>query len=165
MARIPALAAMTAIEIPLSHGLVALIDAGDADAVLRYHWTAFRKPGTEIWYARRSAGRKAKVYMHSAVTGWTLVDHRDRNGLNNQRSNLRPATKSQNAANSPGRSNSTQPFKGVRPNHPGSPTWAARIQTRHLGTFATAEEAARAYDRAAVETFGEFAWLNFPEGL
>jgi hypothetical protein len=118
-----------------------------------------------MWYARRSEGKWNKLYMHRELTGWALVDHKNRDGLDNRRGNLRPASKSQNAANAPRRSDSTNQFKGVRPSSGGRPSWVARIQNRHLGTFPTEEAAALAYDAAARETFGEFAWLNFPEEI
>jgi hypothetical protein len=99
--------------------------------------------------------------MHSQLTGWGLVDHTDGDGLNSRRSNLRQATRSQNAANSRPYARRRSQYKGLRQERNGS--WTARVQRRHVGTFKTEEAAARAYDIEAARTFGEFARLNFPE--
>jgi hypothetical protein len=95
-----------------------------------------------------------------------FVDHKDGNGLNNQRSNLRLATHAQNSSNR--RGHSKYGFKGVSENHRGiaSPYKAAiRIggSLIHLGCFKTTEEAARAYDAAARKAHGSYAFLNFPD--
>ena len=105
------------------------------------------------------------------IPGVPMIDHRDGNGLNNRRGNLREADKSQNNANSPGRRSRTSKYKGVglrygkwrtTPKH-----WMAKItwhgHTKYLGYHYTEEAAAKAYDQAAKELHGEFAWLNFPE--
>lgn len=87
------------------------------------------------------------------------VDHRDRNGLNNQKLNLRFCTTSQNIANSVGRSASG--FKGVYRFRNG---WTSHItvnyKTLYLGVFDTVLEGAKAYNEAALKYFGEFARLN-----
>jgi hypothetical protein len=108
-----------------------------------------------------------RIYLHRFILGITdpkiRVDHQDGDGLNCRRSNIRVSTPSLNTANA-GKRPGSNPYKGVLKR--GS-RWIARIKvnytSRHLGTFDTPEEAARAYDRAAVETFGEFARLNFPQ--
>jgi hypothetical protein len=104
--------------------------------------------------------------MHRAILeGAPQVDHIDGDGLNNQRSNLRPATQAQNMANSRKYSTNTSGFKGVGW-HKAAKKWRADItfdyKTRYLGLFPTAEDAARAYDSAAKSLFGVFACLNFP---
>ena len=98
------------------------------------------------------------------LTKEDVVDHINHDPLDNHRHNLRLATRSQNAANVGPYANNTSGYKGVDFNQG---KWRARI-TQHgkrhfLGTFDTAEEAARAYDSKALELFGEFASLNFPE--
>ena len=86
----------------------------------------------------------------------------DHNGLNNQRSNLRPCSQGQNNGNSRQRVGRSG-FRGVYLKKE-TLRWAACISPhRHLGTYSTPEEAARAYDEAAIERFGEFATLNFPQ--
>jgi hypothetical protein len=94
------------------------------------------------------------------------VDHVNGNGLDNQRSNIRLATPGENQHNGRLRKNNSSGFKGV--------SWVTRDKRwqvsiwlggkqRALGRFQNLEDAARAYDNAARELFGEFARLNFPE--
>jgi hypothetical protein len=97
-----------------------------------------------------------------------VVDHRNSDGLDNRRENLRIATKTQNAFNSRKRKNATSQFHGVHFKKL-SDKWVACIQYRKkrmwLGYFENEIEAARAYDRAALKYRKEFARLNFPEGV
>jgi HNH endonuclease len=157
-------------EVPLygkkAAGRVARVDAGDFDLVMQYRWHIGEQkniPGQlpHVAYAKTNAG--GGLRMHNLITGWLFVDHIDHNGLNNRRSNLREATKAQNAANERKRPGCSSRYKGViwQANR-----WAARIEVgdekRYLGRFISEEAAARAYDAAAREGFGEFACLNFP---
>ncbi len=93
-------------------------------------------------------------------------DHIDGNGLNNRRSNLRPASNSQQVANQGVRSDNTSGYKGVTWREDRG-KWEAKIQSggkrRCLGLFDDKIEAAKVYDHAALEAFGEFAVLNFPD--
>lgn len=156
---------MSASTIPLTQGLVALVDEEDYDIVRVHKWLAHRDGRT--FYAERAVaregGRQRTVRLHTFLTGWPLVDHRNGDGLDNRRANLRPATKSQNSANRPIGRNNSSGFKGVDRN---KGQWRAQIRVSgtkfHLGYFDSAEAAAGAYDLAAVEAFGEFATLNFP---
>lgn len=152
---------------------VALIDAADWDLVLAVgslsRWHAI-EGARHTTYVRRQIGRGpgAAIVLHRLLLGLTgdqemLVDHANRDGLDNRRNNLRLATKRQNNANAAGYG--TLRLKGVKRN-PSS--YEARItvggEFHHLGSFPTPEAAARAYDVAARDAFGEFAFLNFPEG-
>lgn len=147
-------------EIPLTCGYVAIVDDGDFERLV----------AMGSWRARPSSARRVyavrddSIYMHRVVIGAPVgrhVDHRDGNGLNNQRANLRLATCTQNLWNSAPRGDRT--IKGVML-HRG--LYRARIRVNgkriHLGLFASVELAAAAYDAAALEYFGEFARLNFP---
>jgi hypothetical protein len=91
------------------------------------------------------------------------VDHRSGDRLDNRPGNLRCATRSQNVANQALRACNTSGFKGVSWDKKNK-KWMARIgvngKSKTLGRYACAEDAGRAYDRAAVEAFGEFAATN-----
>lgn len=155
-------------EILLSGGLIALVDAADYDrAVAAGPWHA--KPGGRTVYAHRNVQRADGAWttqkLHVFIAGSPYVDHRNGDGLDNQGSNLRPTTKKENAANARIRADSRTGFKGVGLHGP-SGRWRARVmcdgRSRHLGLFDNPEDAARAYDAAAIELFGEFARPNFP---
>jgi HNH endonuclease/AP2 domain len=156
------------IEIPLSRGLVALIDEDDFDQVASIgKWYADKSTCT--FYARKNYwrdGRCFSIKMHRFITGLPFVDHVNGNGLDNRRSNLRTATDSQNSMNRGRRSDNTSGYKGVSWNRQ-CQSWEASIcmagKSTYLGLFSAAKTAARAYDMAAIATFGEYARLNFPE--
>lgn len=159
---------MSAVEVPISKGYVALVDAADAARVLQHKWSA--KEGRQTVYARRTAKRPDGTWghqsMHQFLTGYALTDHRNGNGLDNRRSNLREATAVENSQNCRKRPHNTSGFKGVTW-HKNRRKWMAQIKpgdqsNRFLGYFLTAEEAARAYDTAARELHGEYATVNFP---
>lgn len=151
--------------IPLSQGAFALVDADDYDALVAAGpWHL--KPNKYNRYARSTdRGGRKRLYMHSLLTGWRLTDHINGDGLDNRRANLRPATDSQNQANKKKPVDNTSGFKGVYFKRDAN-GWIAKIVVRgkfiYLGRFASAEDAARAYDAAALEHFGEFARINFP---
>jgi hypothetical protein len=166
---------MPEFTIPLTKGQYAVIDAADLPLVQAFKWTAQKDSSGSgnRFYAitHTKGGRKSpkkRIHMHRLIMDapdHMEVDHVDRNGLNNSRSNLRIATHSQNAMNSGLQQNNTSGFKGVRfCKRRGN--WEANIRVRgtrkYLGSFDNPEEAAHAYDRAAFEHHGEFAWLNFP---
>jgi hypothetical protein len=151
----------------------ALVDEEDAATVNLYFWQAI--PGRHTYYARRALDEDGSTEaLHRFIAdraGLELehdVDHEDGDGLNNRRNNLRSATKPQNASNRRRRADSTTGYKGVSP-HPysdGRPRYQARIEVegkrRSLGYFTSPEDAAKAYDRAALELHGAFAFINFP---
>lgn len=116
--------------------------------------------------ARTKRGDKdTLVRMHTVLTGWSFVDHKDGDGLNNHRSNLRQSTAQQNCWNSRPHLGGSSFYKGVSWNRRDQ-RWYVKVtasgKTTFVGVFKDEEEAARAYDAAAVLLHGEFAWLNFP---
>lgn len=155
-------------EIPLTKGFVAMVDDEDFDLIAQVKWQALVDRNTV--YARhnwrdKGTGRFGCDLMHRMILGagpGTVVDHLDRNGLNNCRSNLRICTVSENNARRISMVGSLTGFRGVRHN---GKAFAAKITFNrrhiHLGTFPTPELAAQAYDRAALDLHGPFACLNF----
>ena len=104
--------------------------------------------------------------MHRVILGLeqgTLCDHRNHDGLDNRRQNLRPCNDSQNAGNKRKHLGASSQLKGVDW-HKSSRKWRAQIRingrSKHLGCFTSETAAAAAYDRAALIHFGEFALTN-----
>lgn len=161
----------TTIEIPLTRGYVAVVDAVDSD-LLEQNWHALVSQSDRCVYAKRTMGghgREKPKYMHIIILERILgrelceddlADHVDTNSLNNRRSNLRLATYSENSWNSSKRSDNHSGFKGVYWKK-GHRKWVATIMVhgkrKHLGYFDNPEEAHAAYCAAANELHGEFA--------
>lgn len=154
----------------LTRGLVAVVDDKDFVRLSAFQWMAVSstEASRSLFYAARAEGKR-RLFMHHEILpqrDGVEVDHKNRNGLDNRRSNLRYATHSQQMANR--RVWAKSGLRGVRydPSSPGCKPWRAKIAKDgteiRLGRFATAEEAARAYDEAAVRLYGEFAMLNYP---
>lgn len=135
----------------------ALVDDDNYERLVQYNW--FIADGR----AKRTEGSQ-RTRMHHDVIGYPPdgyeVDHKDRNPLNNQRENLHFVTHSFNIQNQA--VNNPAGFKGVTKH---GKHWKAQIKfqgvTYHIGTFNTAEEAAKARDAKAVELRGEGASVNF----
>lgn len=159
-------------EIPLSLGLVALVDDEDFTYLSQWAWYA-KSNRYKSFYVKRTLrvnGKSFYVAMHRQILGappGVIVDHANRNTLDNRKLNLRFATTHQNMCNRIA-VRSRFGYRGVKQRRSGHGKWEARISLldgtrRHLGSFETAEDAARAYDEAAKRAHGEFAVLNFPD--
>ena len=172
-------------EITLTKGYVASVDDEDFERVSQFRWRAhlsLHRDGTvrTVYVDRwRKLGKgknnRIRQLLHRFLLGVTdpeiEVDHRDGNGLNNQRYNLRMAP-TQNQQNSKVRKDNTSGFKGVHKTKGKSHwriCWLARIQVAgervYLGSFFNPLDAAKAYDAAALKYFGEFALTNATLGL
>lgn len=153
--------------LPLSRGMVAIVDDADFESVSQFKWYAFKS--RRVFYAarnvKRADGSKGIQFMHNfLIPSAEQVDHCDGDGLNNRRFNIRPCTHQQNRMGRQRKAaGKTSRYRGVRL-HEGR--WQARIQIDRrqitLGRFPDERDAALAYDRAARELFGDFAAPNFP---
>jgi hypothetical protein len=160
-------------QIELTQGKIAIVDDEDFESLSKFRWFACK--GKNTFYAKRYAGRvngkQRMIWMHREILGLKPgdpdVDHRDGNGLNNQKKNLRKVTNSENAMNKRNQRGSLSEFKGVCWDKSRN-KWKAQIhidgKLNFLGYFDKEEDAARAYDEAAAKNFGDFAKLNFSVG-
>jgi hypothetical protein len=151
--------------VPLTQGKEAIIDACDVHLVEGVNWYALKDGNT--FYAQRNLkigpNKQTTIKMHrvimSAATG-IGVDHKDGDGLNNRRVNMRIASHAQNMRNRRKQANNKTGFKGVSL-HSASGSWRASIKKNrkqlHLGYFTTPEQAHAAYREAAAKLHGEFA--------
>lgn len=160
---------------------IALIDDGDYQMVVAYKWYLRKTKGTfyaQCW-SKMVAGKRHGIHMHRIILGVTdpkvFVDHKDHNGLNNLRSNIRICTQSQNAKNRTSEKNVTSVYLGVslnidKRNKKEYKYWAVHFKIngklKHVGQFPNTKEgevkAAKRYDHYALNNYGEFANLNFP---
>lgn len=153
--------------ISLTRGKQALVDNEDFEELSKYSWQAnkfFR-------VSRRTSGKRCDerhyISMHRYIMGVTdpkvLIDHIDGNTLNNQRSNLRISTNSQNQQNRRKQLKCSSKYKGVSLDKR-KEKWSSYIRInkklKFLGYFHSETEAAQAYNEAAKKYFGEFAKLN-----
>ena len=155
-------------ELVLTRGKVALVDDADFQRFNQYKWQAMKVK--HLWYAMRSIHVDKKlriILLHREILGLQhkdgiMTDHRNGNGLDDRRCNLRACTHTDNMRNRKTQKHSSV-FKGV--------AWVKRVgrwiayisvnnKTIHLGYFHDESEAALAYNDAAQKYFGEFARLN-----
>ena len=154
--------------IPLTQGLFAQVDDEDYDFLMQWKW--FTQKDHNTFYAVRnekiSVDKHKRIFMHRVIMNTLdnqITDHKDHNGLNNQKENMRNCTKSQNSQN-------REKEKGCSSKHKGTywkisaQKWVAQISFNKkricLGRFDSEDLAALAYNKAAKELFGNFANPN-----
>ena len=149
-------------EIQLSQKQLALVDDEDYLTLIAFKWCVQRT--RHHTYVVTGTAKTRKV-MHRVIMNppdGMFVDHVDGNGLNNQKSNLRLATRNQNGYNQKPHKG-TSKYKGVSWVERDQ-VWVSKIRVNgkriHVGSFKTEEDAAIAYDTKAVELHGEFANTN-----
>jgi AP2 domain len=144
--------------------LFALVDDEDFEYLNKFYWRACKRP-TTVHAVTNIEGKH--IYMHNLIlinnNPQLTPDHINNNGLDNQRENLRLATRTQQIANRRINRNNISRFKGISWDRKKN-SWVARLMCKgvykFLGYFNTKEEAAHAYNKAAFEAFGGFAKLN-----
>jgi len=161
--------------IPLSQGKFAIVDDEDFDRVNVYKWTwTKRSNDSGEGYALRTFGprkQRKREMLHNFImkieVGTIRADHKNGNGLDNRKENLRLSTQQQNLRNRSHDPLAKSGFRGVYFKKNVSKPWYSRIRVEgkkniHLGYFITPEEAAKAFDQAAKLYFGEFCGkLNY----
>lgn len=154
--------------IPVGRGLFALVDDEDYDRVARHKWWVIENVSGNRYAMARIDGRF--ISMHRFILNppsHLEVDHRDGNGLNNQKANLRLCTRQQNQWHRRGEIvwQDGTVTKGIyRIEFKDTVRWYARLSVKgsewRSGPYKTREEAMRAYDEAARRILGEFAWTH-----
>ncbi len=162
--------------IHLTKGKITVVDADEYDKLNSVKWQ-FQATNKypDIGYATRGNTQLTKYSMHRVITNAPKgmhVDHENGDRLDNRRQNLRVCTPGENIINMQLLPRNTSGFKGVTTGYTrvdGTKSWRAALGIDNkrvaLGSFLTAEDAARAYDAAAIEEFGEFARTNVMLGL
>jgi hypothetical protein len=159
-------------EIKLNKSEVAFVDDDMANEINKNKW-AILKGGKDKSYVyavrrKRVGGKREHILMHRQIMGLKKgdnfdIDHINHNGLDNRKCNLRVCSRSQNQHNRKSSINSSSIYKGVSWDKDRS-MWRATIADNstdfQLGRYLTEIEAAEAYNRKAIELFGEFAFLN-----
>src|SRR3990167_473031 len=147
-------------ELKLSKGKVAIIDDEDFEKVSQWRWCAFWNGWK--WYVKRTYKKNSVIYLHRFITDapkGVEVDHKNGDGLDNRKENLRVCTRTENSRNRAQQKNNTSGYKGVSWNKERR-KWDAKIKVgkKHvfIGRFKTKEEAARAYDQVAMINFKDY---------
>jgi len=157
-------------EIILSRGKAAIVDASDFDWLNQWKWCALYHKSFDQWYAVRniwiSDELRTLLYMHRFILDAPKgmeVDHRNGNGLDNTRFNIRICTRAQNQQNRLVKNKNTSGYKGVSW-HKVNKQWQTSISVNgnriYLGSYEDKDAAAARYLEAAKFYHGEFAKLK-----
>ena len=156
-------------KIPLTQGKFAIVDDADFSLVSKYKWYACKN--RKQYYAYHTLTLGVALLMHRLILGLkpndgTIVDHINRNPLDNRRENLRVCTHSINTLNSV-RGGNKVGYRGVRPTYNNKYIAAIgfKMVVQYLGTFETAKDAAIAYRKRFIELHGEANYLLIPSYL
>ena len=140
------------------------VDLTDYEYLKQWNWCF---DGRYAYRREFKSGKVTKFYMHKQLLSTPKgfdTDHINGDKLDNRRCNLRIATRGQNNANTPKQKGCSSRYRGVCW-HSQRNKWKAEIKVnqtkKHLGVFINEEDAARAYDAAAKQAFGDYATLNF----
>lgn len=162
------------VRVPLTRGKYTLIDAEDCLKVIPYRWNARYDKYSDSYRAYTNAridGKQTTLIMHRLIMDapkGMSVDHINHDTLDNRKANLRLATTAQNNKNAPKRKDNKSGYKGVSWRRD-KEKYQAKIKNdnvqHYLGYFDTPEEAALAYNKAAVQMHGEFAAPNLLSSL
>ena len=157
-------------DIPVGMDLFTQVSERDVERVLKHRWDVIRQPRSHTCYAATlvtepETGKRKIITLHKFLMGskpGMVIDHRDRNGLNNTRSNLRWATPQQNAVNREACLGNATGFKGVSalPSGKFKASITRHGATTHLGVYDAAEDAAFVYNLSAAEHDKQFACPN-----
>lgn len=154
--------------IQLTKGKTAIIDDEDYEKVRQYRWHV-NHYGYAVCNKYVGGYKSVAIYMHRLVNDTPdglYTDHINHDKLDNRKENLRSCTNRQNRYNTPIRKDNTSGAKGVRWHQN---RWNARIfidgKEKTLGSYDNRLDAARAYNEAAREHYGEFALLNNIGGI
>jgi hypothetical protein len=138
--------------IPLTRGQFAKVDDEDFEFLSQWKWHALKQPHT--FYAARNVtvdGKRKTIWMHRVVNKTPeglLTDHKNGDGLDNQRHNLRSATHQDNMVNCARHRAGSSKYRGVSW-HVSNRCWIAQITINYryiyIGRFETEEEAHAAY--------------------
>lgn len=148
--------------VEISGGVISIVDDADYGEISKHRWSFNGR-----YAVRWESGRY--IRMHRQIIGamdGQIVDHINWDGLDNRKANLRIATHRQNLMNVGKKNKGASKFKGVswRGDTNGKKRWRATItvnyRQRYLGLFENERDAAIAYNNAAKELYGEFAYLN-----
>ena len=170
-------------KIKLTQNKEAIVDDEDYERLMEHKWCAHKcSNNKDKFYVERMApvdsnGKQKIIYIHRVIMNapkGMQVDHINGNPLDNRRENLRICTNQQNGMNRGKPKDNTSGYKGVTYmkkkkdmiNEYSKPWYAQIIHNQkkiHLGCYKTKEEAARAYDKKAIELHGEYATLNYPK--